>query len=158
MAKTDLHTTAHAPSSHDKDLVPRALVFAVCTLVLTILALVTWARVTDQPVTYTAPTGTVTHERSFNLSGDMSGRATVTALDGSLIADLNPEQGGFISGVWRVIQRERTKHRVALEGPLTLVRYDTGRIAIHDPSTGWSADLMGFGIDNAKAFARLLAQ
>ena len=47
---------------------------------------------------------------------------------------------------------------VALTGPLTLVRYDNGRIAIHDPSTGWSADLMGFGIDNAKAFARLLAQ
>ena len=84
--------------------------------------------------------------------------ATGRTADGTLIADLNPKEGGFISGVWRVIQRERTKHRVALSGPLTLVRYDNGRIAIPDPSTGWSADLMGFGIDNAKAFARLLAQ
>jgi len=126
--------------------------------VLIVLALVTWARLSGQPVTYTPPTGTITHARTFNLSGDMSGRATVTELDGTIIADLNPKEGGFISGVWRVIQRERTKHRVALEGPLTLVRYDTGRIAIHDPSTGWSADLMGFGIDNARVFARLLVQ
>jgi len=41
---------------------------------------------------------------------------------------------------------------------VALVAYDTGRISIHDPSTGWSADLMGFGADNARAFARLLAQ
>lgn len=158
MAKIDLHSSAPTTDAHDKELVPRALVFAVCTLVLTILALVTWSRLSGQPVAYTPPTGAITHERNFNLSGDMSGRATVTELDGTLIADLTPEEGGFISGVWRVIQRERIKHRVAPEGPLTLVRYETGRIAIHDPSTGWSADLMGFGIDNAKAFARLLAQ
>jgi hypothetical protein len=31
-------------------------------------------------------------------------------------------------------------------------------MAITDPSTGWSADLMGFGADNASAFARLLAK
>ncbi len=157
MAKTD-HMHAPVPHAPEKELVPRVLVFAVCTFVLIVLGLVTWARLSGQPVTYTAPTGAVTHERSFHLSGDMSGSATVTAPDGTLIADLDPKEGGFISGVWRVIQRERTKHRVAEGGPLTLVRYDNGRIAIHDPSTGWSADLMGFGIDNAKAFARLLAQ
>ncbi|WP_420556490.1 photosynthetic complex assembly protein PuhC [Roseovarius sp.] len=157
MAQTD-HIHATAQDGHDKELVPRVLVFAVCTFVLIVLALVTWSRLSGQPVTYTAPTGAITHERTFNLSGDMSGSATVTDLDGTLIADLTPKEGGFISGVWRVIQRERTKHRVALTGPLTLVRYDNGRIAIHDPSTGWNADLMGFGIDNAKAFARLLAQ
>jgi putative photosynthetic complex assembly protein len=157
MAQTD-HIHASESEGHDKELVPRVLVFAVCTFVLIVLALVTWSRLSGQPVTYTPPTGDITHERTFNLSGDMSGSATVTELDGTLIADLNPKEGGFISGVWRVIQRERTKHRVALEGPLTLVRYDNGRIAIHDPSTGWSADLMGFGIDNAKAFARLLVQ
>ncbi|MEO1140190.1 MAG: photosynthetic complex assembly protein PuhC [Pseudomonadota bacterium] len=154
MAKTDLHTAPAQP--HDKELVPRALVRAMFGLVLVVLLLVTWARVTDQPVTYKAPTGAITHERTFHLTGDMAGRATVTQLDGTVIADLSPEEGGFISGVWRVIQRERTKHRVAPDGPLTLVRYVSGRIAIQDPSTGWSADLMGFGIDNAKAFARLL--
>jgi putative photosynthetic complex assembly protein len=155
MARTDIQPPTHA---EDRDLVPRVMVRAMFALVLTVLLLVTWARVTGQPVTYTPPKGAITHERQFHLSGDMAGRATVTGLDGTIIADLSPEKGGFISGVWRVIQRERTKHSVAPDGPLTLVRYDNGRISIYDPSTGWSADLMGFGADNAKAFARLLAQ
>ena len=78
--------------------------------------------------------------------------------DGTLLAALSPEAGGFIAGMHRVILRERTKHRVALEGPVTLQAFENGRMAIHDPSTGWGADLMGFGADNAGAFARLLAQ
>ncbi len=79
------------------------------------------------------------------------------AADGTLIAELTPQEGGFVSGVYRVILRERTKHGVAPDAPLALRRRDTGRLEIHDPTTGWSADLMGFGADNAKAFARLLA-
>lgn len=157
MARTDTNTTTRAQDQQDNDLVPRFLIVAVCALVLTILTLVSWARFTGQPVTYVPPKGTITHERIFHLSGDMAGRATVTGTDGSLIAELDPTKGGFISGVWRVIQRERIKHSVAEGGPLTLVRYDTGRLSIHDPSTGWSADLMGFGADNARAFAKLLA-
>lgn len=156
MAKTDdLHQSATG-DTHDKELVPLMLVRAMFGMVLIVLLLVTWARLTDQPVNYTAPTGDITHQRIIHLTGDMAGRATVTAEDGSIIAELTPEEGGFISGVWRVIDRERAKHGQAKDGPLTLVRYDNGRIALHDPSTGWSADLMGFGIDNAKAFARLL--
>lgn len=158
MAKID---DLHQPTTdkpYDKELIPLMLVRAMFGMVFIILLLVSWAKFTDQPVTYKAPTGEITHERQIILSGDMAGSAKVTDLDGTVIADLTPEEGGFISGVYRVIHRERTKHSVALDGPLTLVRYDSGRIAIQDPSTGWSADLMGFGIDNAKAFARLLAQ
>jgi hypothetical protein len=29
-------------------------------------------------------------------------------------------------------------------------------VSLHDPSTDWSADLMGFGADNTRAFATLL--
>jgi hypothetical protein len=36
-------------------------------------------------------------------------------------------------------------------------QHENGRLSIHDPSTGWRADLMGFGADNAAAFAKLLA-
>jgi len=148
---------AQAQAQDHKDLVPRALIVAVCTLVLTILAIVTFARVTDQPLVATPPPGEVLKTRDLVLAGDMSGAATVFAPDGTLIADLSPEQGGFISGVWRVIERERTKHGVALDAPVTLNWMSTGRLSITDPSTGWSADLMGFGADNARAFARLLA-
>ena len=140
------------------DLIPRAMIRAMFALVVAVLVLVTAAKITDRPLIATVPEGAVTFERSVLISGDLSGSATIRNLDGSLVADLDPEAGGFISGVWRVVLRERTKRRVALDGPVTLLRYDTGRISIHDPSTGWSADLMGFGADNARAFARLLTK
>jgi len=150
-------THPHAPT-RDKELIPRAMARAMLALVLTTLVLVTVARLTDRPLIATPPEGEIRLSREILLSGDMAGAATIRDLDGRVIADLTPQEGGFISGVWRVIQRERTKHRVALDGPVALVAYDTGRISIHDPSTGWSADLMGFGADNANAFARLLAK
>ncbi len=142
----------------DTELVPRALVRAVAALVLTVFSLVTLYVVMDGPVISSPPKGGVVISRDVVLSGDLAGAATVTEPDGTLIADLSPEQGGFISGVYRVILRERTKHRVPLDGPVTLIGHDTGRTSIYDPSTGWSADLMGFGADNARAFHKLLAQ
>ncbi len=157
MARTDTNLSPDY-KLHDKELVPRILVRAMFGLVVTILALVTLARLTDHPMAAVPPKGEISASRDIVLSGDMAGSAKVTELDGTVIADLTPDEGGFISGVYRVIIRERTKHRVALEGPVTLIRYETGRISIHDPSTGWSADLMGFGADNARAFARLLVQ
>jgi len=142
----------------DTEKIPRVLVRAMLALVLTCLALVGYARMTDRPLIATPPPGAIVTSRDIVLSGDMAGRATVRAPDGALIADLSPEKGGFVSGVYRVIVHERNKHGVALDAPVTLLRRDTGRIEIHDPTTGWRADLMGFGADNARAFARLLAQ
>ena len=157
MARTDTNLSP-TYQVHDKELVPRMLVRAMFGMVAIVLVLVTIARVTGQPVIAKPPQGEISMSRDIVLSGDMAGSARVTTPDGTLIADLTPEEGGFISGVYRVLVRERTKHRVALEGPVTLIRFETGRISIQDPSTGWSADLMGFGADNARAFARLLVE
>ncbi|MEX0338447.1 MAG: photosynthetic complex assembly protein PuhC [Arenibacterium sp.] len=151
MSHTDLQNRP------DTELVPRVMARAMFALVLTVLALVTWATLTERPLESTPPPGEILAQRQILLEGNISGAATVRDLNGAVLVDLGPEEGGFISGVWRVVIRERTKHGVGLEGPLTLIRRDTGRISILDPSTGWSADLMGFGIDNARAFARLLA-
>ncbi len=142
----------------DAELVPRALVRAVAALVLTVLGLVTLYVVSDGPVISAPPKDDAVIARQVVLSGDLAGAATVTTPEGTLIAALTAEEGGFVAGVHRVILRERTKHRVALEGPVMLIGHASGRTSIHDPSTGWSADLMGFGADNARAFARLLAQ
>lgn len=150
-----------SPKGHrasDKELVPRVMVRVMTGLCIVILAIVTVARLTDQPLQATPPGGEIAQERAVVLSGDMSGAATVLKTDGTLIAEYTGDQGGFISGVWRVIRRERMKSNVALDAPVTLIRYRSGRISIVDPMTGWSADLMGFGVDNAKAFGRLLAQ
>lgn len=149
--------TQTAPLS-DKELVPRALVRGMVALVLTILLLVTAARIADLPPAAQAPQGDVIATRDLVLAGDMAGRATVHGADGLLIADLSPEEGGFVAGVYRVLVRERLKHGVATDAPITLRLHKGGRLSLHDASTGWHADLMGFGADNARAFAQLLAE
>lgn len=142
----------------EPDMIPPILIKAMFGLVALCLALVTVYVLTEQPVISTPPQAEVVATRTLYLDADMSGAAVVRDADGGLIADLGPEEGGFVSGVARVIERERTKHRVALDGPVTLTVNKANRLTLHDPSTGWSADLMGFGIDNARAFAALLAK
>lgn len=151
-----LETSQPLDTARDAEMIPPVLTRGLAVLVLCVLALVAYARLADRPLEATPPDAPIAESRVMNLSGDMSGAATVRDAEGGLIADLAPEQGGFVSGVWRVLQRERTKHRAALDGPVTLIRRADGRISIADPSTGWSADLMGFGADNARAFAKLL--
>ncbi|MDA7423353.1 photosynthetic complex assembly protein PuhC [Thalassococcus lentus] len=146
-------TRIHAP---DKELVPRAMVRLMFGLVMLCLLMVSAHVWTGQPVVSAPPDSAIKVEKTLFLQGEMSGAARVLDANGSVIADLSPEQGGFLSGVWRVLQRERTKARTALDGPVIVQAFDNGRMAITDPSTGWSADLMGFGQDNAAAFAKLL--
>lgn len=153
-----IQTSPRVYADHDR-MLPRVLIRAMVALVLASLAIATFARVTDRPLISTPPVSPVVAETSILLASDgVSGAVEVRQADGALLAELSPEAGGFIAGMHRVIIRERTKHRVALDGPVTIQAFENGRMAIHDPSTGWGADLMGFGADNAGAFARLLAQ
>ncbi len=147
------HSDFRSPSS---ELVPLPLVRALVALVAISLAITSWAVWTDRPLEATPPASPVVAERVLYITGDMAGAARVTDASGALVADLTPEDGGFVSGVWRVLQRERTNARVPLDGPVHLIGTENGRVAILDPSTGWRADLMGFGRDNAAAFAKLL--
>lgn len=160
---TDTPAPTHRPPQRrrhpgEPDMIPPVLIKAMFGLVALCLALVSLYVATDQPVISTPPEAPVVASRTLHLEADMTGAAVVRDADGRLVADLSPEEGGFVSGVARVIARERTKHRVALDAPVILTVNEANRLALHDPSTGWSADLMGFGIDNARAFAKLLAQ
>ncbi len=141
----------------DREMIPKTLLRAMLALVVASLVIVTYARVTDRPLEALPPTDmAVARERVILLHGDMSGAARVLDLDGTVIADLDPTRGGFIAGVWRVLQRERTKHRVALDAPVRLVLWEDGRLSILDDTTGWRAELTGFGGGNLAAFQRLL--
>lgn len=140
----------------ERELVPRLFVRAMFGMVMLCLVMVSAYRWLDGPVQYTAPDSPVVIEKTLFLEGAMSGAAKVFAEDGTVIAEYAPEEGGFISGMWRVLQRERNKARVDLNGPVIVRARENNRLEIFDPSTGWGADLMGFGADNSAAFARLL--
>lgn len=138
--------------------VPRLMVRAVMVLILSTLVLVSWSVMTRRPLESQPPVSPLAAQRMFTLDSDMSGAVRVFDPAGALLVDLPPEKGGFIAGVHRVILHERGKARLPENGPVLLQAYENGRMAIIDPATGWRADLMGFGADNARAFARLLAQ
>ena len=140
----------------ERELVPRLFVRAMFGMVMLCLIMVSVYRWLDGPVQYTAPDSPVVIEKVLYLEGNMSGSAKVFSEDGTLFAEYSPEEGGFLSGIWRVLQRERTKARVDLNGPVIVRARENNRLEIFDPSTGWGADLMGFGASNSAAFAKLL--
>lgn len=138
------------------EIVPRVLVRLMFALVLVILALVTVARLTDRPLEARPAEGPAIAERLIYLSGDASGAARVLDANGTLLARFGPDAGGFVAGIDRVIRHERDKRGLSQATPVALILREGNRLSLSDPATGWSAELMGFGPDNLRVFARLL--
>ncbi|WP_147113488.1 photosynthetic complex assembly protein PuhC [Tateyamaria sp. syn59] len=151
---------AHSPRIHAKEdeLVPRVLIRAVLALLLIVLSLVTIATLTDRPLESTPAQTPVIAERAIYLSGNPSGAARVMGLNGTILADFPADKGGFVAGIERVIARERGKSGADASAPVILRLREGNRLSIYDPETNWSAELMGFGADNLRTFARLLNQ
>jgi len=140
----------------DREMVPKVLLQAMFGLVLAVLAMVTYATVTDRPLEAIPADGPVAQERVIHIAGTMAGAAKVLDANGTLIADLGPTEGGFIAGVWRSLNHERSKLGADLAGPVRLVQFEDGRLALFDDSTNFRIELVGFGADNTAAFLRLL--
>lgn len=141
----------------DREMIPTVLLRAMLFLVLACLAIVAFARLSDRPLEAQFPPMPILEERVIVIYGEMNGAAKVLDANGSLIADLSPEEGGFVAGMTRALARERTKIGVTDTAPVRLVRYADGHIALIDDFTGWEAQIIGFGKDNTAAFERLLA-
>ncbi|WP_299147402.1 photosynthetic complex assembly protein PuhC [uncultured Tateyamaria sp.] len=153
---SDTHTARiHAK---EEELVPRVLVRAVMALLLIILSMVTIATLTNRPLESQPSQGPILTERAIFLSGEASGAARVLDANGALLADFPADEGGFVAGIERVIIRERQKTGGAADAPILLRLRAGNRLSIYDPETDWSAELMGFGADNLRTFARLLDQ
>ncbi len=152
----DTHPPRMRPDTDE--IVPTLLVRIIFALLLAILALVTVAKLSGRPLEATAPDTAIIQQRAIYLSGDMSGAALVLDETGTVLAEFGSDKGGFVAGVERVLFRERTKYGVDPHGPVLLQLREGNRLSLTDPSTGWSAELMGFGADNTRSFARLLDQ
>lgn len=143
----------------DREMVPRVLMRAILIFCLTVLAFVSFARFTGmEPAAMPPKDVPAIAERTLIIFGDKEGNARVLDQFGTQIADLSPEQGGFISGVWRSMARARTQQDVDPNGPVRLVKFADGRLGLRDDLTGWRVELIGFGRDNTAAFAKLLDQ
>ena len=140
----------------DKEMVPRFLVqamFGLMAATLSIVAYAQWFDVPNRGVLIEAP---ITQSLEIVMVGDRSGTYEVMTTDGQLIASSSDEKAGFIGVMGRVIDRERFVHDLTGNAPITVVRRENGNIAIVDDTTDLSVELIGYGVDNVAAFAKLL--
>ncbi|MCF6446008.1 photosynthetic complex assembly protein PuhC [Nereida sp. MMG025] len=142
----------------DKEMIPRKLVMAMFGMALAVLAIVAFARIAGIDPSAQPPASPVKAEQLITLKGEMSGAVIVGRPDGTIIAELSAEEGGFVSGVARVVERERMKQGIDMTHPVRLMQFENNRLMVVDDQTGWRADLMGFGATNHAAFAKLLAK
>jgi putative photosynthetic complex assembly protein len=140
----------------DREKVPRVLLRAIALLLLVVLVLVSFARITGQEPAAMPPDIPIVQERTLHIFGDLSGAARVLDAHGQLIADLGPNEGGFIAGVARSLTMKRRQAGVDPSAPVRLLQFADGRLGLRDDFTGWRAELIGFGKDNTAAFAKLL--
>ena len=67
-------------------------------------------------------------------------------VDGNVIADLGPTEGGFVAGIYRVLERERGGRRPPCVGAYPAgAFFQHGRIGLRDDLTDFRAELFGFG-------------
>jgi putative photosynthetic complex assembly protein len=147
---------ATASPEQQREIISRRLLRAMGVLVALSLLLVTYARLTDRPLEAMPVDGQIIQERVIHIFADMSGAARILDESGSVIADLPSTKGGFVAGVWRAVVFERHKAGVDPDAPVRLMRFADGRLALRDEVGGGRYELIGFGTDNAAAFARLL--
>ena len=141
----------------DREMIPKVLLRAMLALVVACLLIVTYARLTDRPLEAMPPQDmAIVKERALVIRGSMSGAATVLSPDGTVIADFHSDKGGFVAGIYRVLDRVRGQRGLPADLPVRLVAWEDGRLSLLDDATGWRTELTGFGADNLATFARLL--
>lgn len=140
----------------ERDMVPRALVIAMFGLMLSALALVSYAQLTDRPQSGVPTLAEIVKEREITLQGTRSEGVAVLDMEGNQIAFSSENKAGFIDVIWVTTRRERIVQGIEGNPPFKVVRRADGRTAVLDPATGWSIELIGYGVDNVAAFARML--
>jgi putative photosynthetic complex assembly protein len=145
----------------DKEMVPTILVRAMFILCISVMIIVAYARLTDRPLAAMPPSlevAPVVAEREIRIFGQMDGSARVLDTDGNLISDFSPEEGGFVAGIYRVLERERGAVGLSASEPIRLVRFSDGRLGLRDDYTDFRTELFGFGADNEAVFARIMEE
>jgi len=142
------------------DMVPRGLVRAMFGLILATLALVSYQALSDRSHVGVLTVAPAEATSIIRMEGTRQGAVTVFDEAGNVIALSGEDKQGFIGVVWRVLERERARAGLTyLPGdtpPVRVVRRTNGNISVEDTVTDWSVDLIGYGVDNIAAFARLV--
>ncbi len=145
---------ARAMRKRDRELIPRRLVIAMFSLAIAAVLLVSFAVITERPLVGQPKDAPIFSQRQIIL--DPSGKAmrVTDAADCAVILDV--ENGCFVSVVTDGLERARIVHGVEGNPPVTLTLYDTGRLSLSDPASGWRTELSSFGPGNRGVWLELL--
>jgi putative photosynthetic complex assembly protein len=149
---TRFSTLSKEMKHRDREMVPKFLVQAMFALMFGAMALVAFDQITGRPLLAVAPDSAIVKERAIWLDGTRNSGVIVRDENGNRIGYSGENKAGFIDVIWMSVNRERTVQDV----PLRLVRRENGRVAVIDDTTGWKIELIGYGVDNVAAFARLI--
>lgn len=161
---TDTRTYSKAEQKlveRDKEMIPTILIRAMFALCVSVLIIVAYARITDRPLEAMPPSVEevpVVQERTVRIFASMDGSARVFDPDGNMIISFSETEGGFVAGIYRVLERERGAVGLSASEPIRVVRFSDGRIGLRDDYTDFRAELVGFGADNEAVFARILEE
>jgi putative photosynthetic complex assembly protein len=144
----------------ERQMIPPGAIKAIGVFLLLVIVLAAVARQTGFGSLTTADLEgrTPLVERSLIFESEL-GDGLVNLRDGAtgeLIVQLASGEGGFLRGVVRPLNRERTRAGADPEAPWILTRWSDGGLTLTDPASGTLVDLFAFGSTNAEAFARLL--
>ncbi|MEM1076008.1 MAG: photosynthetic complex assembly protein PuhC [Pseudomonadota bacterium] len=128
----------------------------VTGLLVAVLGLVAFARLTDRPLDAQPDRSEIIDERVLYISATLDGAARITGKDGEIIGEYPPGGANFIATMSRVVARERMKHKADQDAPVHLRRRAENRLTLFDPATGRETELSSFGKDNIAAFSVLL--
>ncbi|MEL7164660.1 MAG: photosynthetic complex assembly protein PuhC [Pseudomonadota bacterium] len=130
--------------------------FLVAGLLALVLGIVTVSTLTDDGAVRQVTETEILDERIMLVDGSITGAATITGADGQPIAEFADGEAVFITTIARVVERQRIKSGVPLDGPIHLRRRAPNRLSVYDPVTRAEFGLSSFGKDNIAAFAALL--
>ena len=148
----------HIPHKKEEDPVLTNALRAMFAMVIIVLIAVTAFQFSGMQKSAIPPNAEIIAEAQISIATDQTGAVQVFNAQGEILADWDGDKGGFVSGVARVIERERMKIDAPIDAPVIIRWRENNRLSVFDPQTEWQADLMGFGADNARAFATLLAK
>ncbi len=88
--------------------------------------------------------------------GDADRIVVAEALSGRVLADYSPEEGGFVRGSLRALDRMRMVAGVRIDEPYRVIRWSSGAVSLSDTVTGERIYLNAFGPDQVAAFGKFL--
>ena len=144
--------------SHDHDRIPKPILVGAALLLALTIGLSAFSRHTGHG-TVSTPVAKAVDTRNLHFADRKDGSVLVTDADtGQTVFVAEPGTNGFLRGVMRGMSRVRKLEKISRYEPYRLIRWDSGRISLLDPTTGSDIKLEVFGPANYSVFARLLTR